>query len=295
MARGRGGSGGLSRRAALALISGGGLLGISSTGAFDQVGADRAFDISVDDNDALLGVTLLEESFEVSEGAEIRRDLLKIENRSSDSTESSEDSKIEFNSVKIEAPDYNRYVYLGINTEKLDGGLAPETSVTIPSTISGKKSTTSSIPIKLTITASSDEEGIVIETTRTVYISVAASGYEPGTCPVTFTDSNAIKGENVSKSVENENVDGDIESNSKLTIRAKGDGSTVSIKGNVSSSKKIDIKAQGGTITIGGDVNSDKVSIKALQGGSVTICGTISDKNPNITKNQNGSVSINGN
>ena len=293
MTKKRGGSGGLSRRAALAMIGGGGLLGVSSTGAFDQVGADRAFNISVDNENALLDVTLLQDSFEVLEDSEISPDLLKIENQSSESERASEDPGITFNSVKIKSPGYNRYVQFELNTEDLANGLTPDSSVTIPGTISGKRSTASSIPITLTVTANSDDDGIVIETTRTIYISVDASGYEPGTCPVTFTDSNATKGENINKKVENENVDGDIESNSKLTIKANGDSSTVSIKGNVSSSKKIDIKSQGGTITIGGDVNASKVSIKALQGGSVTICGTVSDKNPNITKNQGGSVSIN--
>jgi len=56
MTKKRGGSGGLSRRAALALIGGGGLLGISSTGAFDQVQGQRPFDLSVNDDNALLGV-----------------------------------------------------------------------------------------------------------------------------------------------------------------------------------------------------------------------------------------------
>jgi len=53
--RKRGGGGGLSRRTALALIGGGGLLGIGGTGAFDQVKSNRRSTVStVEDNSALL-------------------------------------------------------------------------------------------------------------------------------------------------------------------------------------------------------------------------------------------------
>ena len=52
----RGGGGKLSRRAALALIAGGGILGFTGTGAFDTVNANRGFDVSTaDDDSALLG------------------------------------------------------------------------------------------------------------------------------------------------------------------------------------------------------------------------------------------------
>ena len=167
MTKKRGGSGGLSRRAALAMIGGGGLLGVSSTGAFDQVGADRAFNISVDNDKALLDVTLLQDSFEVLEDSEISPDLLKIENQSSESERASEDPGITFNSVKIKSPGYNRYVQFELNTEDLANGLTPDSSVTIPGTISGKRSTASSIPITLTVTANSDDDGIADNTEGT--------------------------------------------------------------------------------------------------------------------------------
>ncbi len=52
----RGDGGKLSRRAALALIAGGGILGLTGTGAFDTVNANRGFDVSTaDDDSALLG------------------------------------------------------------------------------------------------------------------------------------------------------------------------------------------------------------------------------------------------
>ena len=51
----RGGGGSLSRRAAIALIGGGGLLGFSGTGAFSQVDSDRPFSASTaEDDNALL-------------------------------------------------------------------------------------------------------------------------------------------------------------------------------------------------------------------------------------------------
>jgi hypothetical protein len=46
----------LTRRVALGLIGGGALLGITSAGAFDQVEANRGFDISVADETALVGI-----------------------------------------------------------------------------------------------------------------------------------------------------------------------------------------------------------------------------------------------
>ncbi|TQQ82587.1 hypothetical protein EGH24_03810 [Halonotius terrestris] len=49
-------SGKLSRRAALLLIAGGGLLGVTAAGAYDQVSARRLFGIGVDDNNALVGI-----------------------------------------------------------------------------------------------------------------------------------------------------------------------------------------------------------------------------------------------
>lgn len=79
MARKRGGSGGLSRRTALALIGGGGLLGISSTGAFDQVRGQRPFDLSVNDDNALLGITVLS-PIEIS-NSPATVDILELQNR----------------------------------------------------------------------------------------------------------------------------------------------------------------------------------------------------------------------
>ena len=321
MTKKRGGSGGLSRRTALALISGGGLLGISSTGAFDQVGADRAFDISVDDNNALLGVTLLQDSFEVSEKSEINPDLLQIENQSSESEGASEETGTTFNSVKVEVPQYNRYVQFELDTEDLDDGLAPDSSVTIPSTISGKKSTTSSIPITLTVTASSDDEGIVIETTRTVSISVAASSYEPGTCPVsvnvggdalpeqesegsiTVTDQDVAEGIDAGGSATitargNRPViiGGNVKADGSISIAANGNDTTVIIDGDLEAGGAIDISGNG-SITIGGGVNADgDITITARGNGTITICGEVESDDGDLTTTENGnnaSVSIN--
>lgn len=58
----RSGGGGLSRRAALALIGGGSLLGVSSTGAFNTVDGKRPFAVSTsNDPNALLGLTEIDE------------------------------------------------------------------------------------------------------------------------------------------------------------------------------------------------------------------------------------------
>lgn len=49
-------SGELSRRAALLLIAGGGLLGVTAAGAYDQVSARRPFGVGVNDASALVGI-----------------------------------------------------------------------------------------------------------------------------------------------------------------------------------------------------------------------------------------------
>lgn len=68
----RGGGGGLSRRAAIALITGGGLLGISGTGAFGQVDGDRAFSVSTADNaNALLKIDGLKDGEAYEEPHEV--------------------------------------------------------------------------------------------------------------------------------------------------------------------------------------------------------------------------------
>lgn len=65
----RGGGGNFSRRAAVALIGGGGLLGVSSTGAFTQFDGDRAFAVSTaSDENALLKIEGLNENKIYTEG-----------------------------------------------------------------------------------------------------------------------------------------------------------------------------------------------------------------------------------
>ena len=67
--RSRGGGGKLSRRAAIALISGGGLLGLTSTGAFTQVDGNREFDISsASDENAFLSIEGLDENKNYTDG-----------------------------------------------------------------------------------------------------------------------------------------------------------------------------------------------------------------------------------
>ena len=55
-ARGRGNGSRYTRRAALGLIAGGVLLGVGTSGAFDQVEARRPFGIAVDNTTALVGI-----------------------------------------------------------------------------------------------------------------------------------------------------------------------------------------------------------------------------------------------
>ena len=66
----RGGSGKLSRRSALALVAGGGILSLTGSGAFSEVDTNRSFGVTTaKDDEALLQLTGLELPYE--EGAEI--------------------------------------------------------------------------------------------------------------------------------------------------------------------------------------------------------------------------------
>ena len=301
MAPRRGGSGGLSRRAALALIGGGGLLGISASGAFDQVGANRPFDLSVDDENALLGIEVFSPIEIDTSPATV--DILKLQNRFPDA---------ELTELTVSSDS-------GIlSVESLAGvTLQPGESETVRGTISVSESGQSIVD--LTVTATTETERI--ETTRTVEVNATIAGYEPGTCPVsinvgadalpeqesvgsiTVTDQDVADGIEAGGSVSVTAtgnmlviIGGDVEADGSISIATSGNDSTVIIDGDLEAGGGIDISA-GGNITIGGDVEADgDITISAQGNGTITICGEAESDDGDITINErgNGSVTING-
>lgn len=245
MAPRRGGGGGLSRRAALALIGGGGLLGISSTGAFDQVRGKRPFDLSVDDDNALLRATLLSETIEVSE-SDVTVELLELQNRFADSDIES-----------IEVTDDGSV----LTVESLEQAtLQPGESRRVEGTVSANESTTEEIT--LTITASTIDERI--ETERDITINVDL-GSQLDACPVSPIIDVTVGGNAESSKDENGDIDIGQEDEIDGYVEAKGDGD-IEIKQGATISG--DVEARSGAITIKGGV---QIGGNVIAGGDVTI------------------------
>ena len=297
----RGGGGGLSRRAALALIGGGGLLGISSTGAFDQVRGQRPFDLSVDDDNALLGIEVFTPIEINSSPATV--DILELQNRFPDA---------ELTELTISSDSTI------LSVESLDGlTLQPGETETVRGTISVSESGQS--VVNLTVTATTETERI--ETTRSVEINATVAGYEPGSCPVsvnvggdalpeqesdgsiTVVDQDVADGIEAGGSVSITAIGnrpviigGDVEAEGSISIAANGNDTTVIIDGDVVAGGAIDISA-GGNITIGGDVEADgDITITARGTGTVTVCGEVESDDGDLSISENGnnaSVTIN--
>lgn len=160
MAPGSRGSGGLSRRAALALIGGGGLLSVSASGAFDRVDANRPFELEVDDENALLGVDLVSDPIQVSE-SDVTRDIVTLTNRFSDGTELS--------SVSVTA-DGSLLEIADLEAVTIDAG----DSYTVEGTITADESTSETIT--LTIAVRTDSERIEITRSLTVTTDISSPG-----------------------------------------------------------------------------------------------------------------------
>ena len=298
----RGGGGGLSRRAALALIGGGGLLGISSTGAFDQVRGQRPFDLSVNDDNALLGIAVFTPIEINSSPATV--DILELQNRFPDA---------ELTELTISSDNTI------LSVESLDGlTLQPGETETVRGTISVSESGQS--VVNLTVTATTGTERI--ETTRSIEITATVAGYEPGTCPVsvnvgadalpeqesegsiTVVDQDVADGIDAGGSVTITGIGnrpviigGDVEAEGSISIAANGRNTTVIIDGDVEAGGAIDISASG-NVTIGGDVEAEgDITIAANGNGTITICGSVESDNGDLTTTENGanaSVTING-
>jgi len=178
----RGGGGNISRRAAIALIGGGGLVGISSTGAFSQVDNSRGFGVSTaTDANAQLRIVGLEEGGKYEEGREFR-----ITNRLSEPlTDNRVSSK---NGDLIIEPVGNQDSTLDVGeTDKFKITTSGETSgetgsyeVLFPNGGSPCLSTGQG-EISDTITIQYSGAGTTVDLSR--QISISSTSNDPGDCP----------------------------------------------------------------------------------------------------------------
>lgn len=298
MAPGSRGSGGLSRRAALALIGGGGLLSVSASGAFDRVDANRPFELEVDDENALLGIETFT-PIDVDSSPETV-DLLELTNRFSDAT---------LTEVSVSSDDAI------LSVEDLAGlTLQAGESETVSGTVTVNESGQWTVTLTITVTTASER----IEATRTVTIDSTIAGYEPGTCPVSVPvgpDALPEQESAGSISVTNQAVAGGIDAGGSVTVTGNGDdrviidGSieaggavdittngrvdTIIISGGIDADGPVTIEANSGSITIGGDVEGAQLTITANGNGSVTICGDAEPDDVTIRGND-ASVNIDG-
>ncbi|TQQ79832.1 hypothetical protein EGH24_10090 [Halonotius terrestris] len=266
----RGGSGGLSRRAALALIGGGGLLGISASGAFDQVGAQRPFDLAVDDDNALLGI----ETFgpiEVTQ-SDVTVDVMELHNRFPDAV---------FDSVSVTTDSS----ILSIS-DPLERGetLANDERLTVRGRVESDRSRTANVELTITVSGSSER----IETTRTITVAVDLRGQLPEGCPVSLDISVSVGddalGEQTSDgdlSLTNEEVDGSVTttagSGGSLDIR------NTTITGDVIADGDISLR----NATVGGDVRTREDSEGTISLENTTVGGSIVGDSDVTSRNSN--------
>lgn len=163
--RSRGGSGGLSRRAALALIGAGGFTAVGASGAFDSVSADRRFNLPVGGGNELIGIDAQNPTG--NDGDTVT--LLTLYNRFPEPIESlsveviSEPSSI---SLDIEDP--------------LDRGEAFDTAdpLDVSATVSCSETTTERVELEIVATGESEE----VRTTTSTNITCRTGGR--GVCAV---------------------------------------------------------------------------------------------------------------
>jgi len=155
----RGGGGKLSRRTALLMIGGGGLMAVSGTGSFTQLEADRGFSAgTATDKNALLGIKTFGVTFE-NKGK--KEKILELTNQTSSTLDISISSSHDFlDIVQIDDLDKNK-------------------SGDVMAKATEERSNTS--PIEVTITAESES----VSVTATRELAVATDfGLNIPSCPV---------------------------------------------------------------------------------------------------------------
>ena len=141
----RGGDGSFSRRAALLMIGGGGLMAVSGTGSFSQVDADRGFSAeTASDESALLGIKTFDVNFYNTNNDE---KILELKNRTGSTV-----------NITFTEPGFLEIEQVG----DLRSGVWRDVEAKATKERSG------SGPVKITITAESDTTSITA--TRTIEV-----------------------------------------------------------------------------------------------------------------------------
>ncbi|MGM0605467.1 MAG: hypothetical protein ACQETB_07315 [Halobacteriota archaeon] len=149
-----GSSGSLSRRSALALLGGGGLLAMSGSGAFDAVSADRAFTVDVsDDDEARLGIEI--DAPTVTDGDSIT--VLRLTNGFGEAWDSITVSVLSSGTLDVTVEEI-----LTANET-----VSPGDSIDVDATVSCD--TAGTVPVQLEITASGPTESVTA--VRTVEVT----------------------------------------------------------------------------------------------------------------------------
>ena len=141
----RGGGGKLSRRAAIALIAGGGTLAISGTGAFTQAKTPRRFSVTTAaDENALLGIKTLDVTFTETNNT---KPIFKLTNRTN--------STLSLDNLTVNPPNY---LFLDYPNEIEPGNDWDEAVVTAYI----NKELTNDDPLEVEILAESDTTSITV-------------------------------------------------------------------------------------------------------------------------------------
>jgi len=283
----RGGGGKLSRRAAIALISGGGLLGLSGTGAFSQVDSNRVFDVATaSDENALLGIKTTGVEFtQIGQ----TKTILQLKNQTDSTITLDPKDGVEKNTIHnfLSIIKYPREI------KPADDSDNPEEDwVDVKANIIKKRNNQN--PVELTINAVSEETTISAVRTLTVRTDVSQS--LPSGCPIgpnvtvsvadaqgTVTNPGSLQGD----------VDGDvlISNGNDFDITS---ASTINISGKIAGSSTGNIKIQNDNV--GESIISSpgkNVEVKGISsvGGEIIAGGGITVKG----KNQSNQAVVSGN
>ena len=171
----RGGGGSLSRRAAIALIGGGGLLGLSGTGAFTQVDGSRPFSVATaTDANALLAV----EGFDEDETYNSPH-TVTLENQLSKTLDNNNTVSIENGNLKFESGGQS------LEMETLDPGDEDSFKLVIPNKEDGEDD----VEVSSKITILYKGSGTTVEITRQITITSdnsteedSSTGFNPSSC-----------------------------------------------------------------------------------------------------------------
>lgn len=282
----RGGGGKVSRRAAIALIAGGGTIAISGTGAFTQTDAPRKFSVTTaTDENAFLGIRPVDVTF-TQTGQQ--KTILELNNQTGSTVSLDNRDGVEKNTVHnfLSITNYPSEI------QPTDGWVGVKARA--------RKERENQTPIDLTINAESDSTSISV--VYTVNISTNLSRGLPKGCPINPGITVSVD-DNAQNTVTNptklsKDVDGDViisngndlDLTSNSTIRISGSirgSSTGNIKlkndkvgNNIISSPGKNIKLQqgstvdgyvkaGGGITIKGKKKSNSVVSKYIEANSI--------------------------